>query len=810
MDQPDNRRGEVSALRERLARLSEASVRINESLEFDAVLQGVLDSARDLSRARYGAIILLDGAGQAEKVLASGLTPDEAERLWNVPDAAWFIERLVRIPGPLRLPDLPGYLRSQGLAEPGLPVASGPFLAAPVRHLGRSVATVYLAREESGPEFGEEDEETLVMFASQAAMVIANARRYREEQRARTDLEALVDTSPVGVVVFDARTGAAVSFNREATRITDGLRDADQSPEQLLQVLIFRRSDGREVSLEEFGLAEALAAGETVRAEEIVLRVPDGRSVTLLINATPILSEDGGIASYVVTLQDLAPLEEQERLRAEFLAMVSHELRTPLAAVRGSVDTLLEADLDPTEMRQFHQIIRDQSDGMRELIGDLLDVARIRTGTLSVNPALANMAELVEEVRGRFLDGNGMDGLQIEVAPNLPLVMADRRRIVQVLGNLITNAAANSPERSPIRVSVVREGVHVAVSVSDEGRGIPAEQLPQLFRKFTSPEGADRGGGLAGPGLGLAVCKGIVEAHGGRIWAESEGPGLGARFTFTVPVADGQGIVGGEMDAIAAPRSRGPVRGRVRVLVVDADPQALRYVRDALDRAGYVPIATGDPEEVPRLMQEESPHLVLLDLMLPGNDGLEVMKDILRKEDVPVIFLSMYGQDEVVARALDMGASDYVVKPFSPTELAARIRAALRKRAPIHQDEPTEPYDTGGLTIDYAQRLVTLAGRPVELTATEYALLYELSVHAGRVLTHNVLLSQVWGPERTREPWQVREVVKRLRRKLGDDAQDPTFIFTEPRVGYRMAKAEAEEPADESMRPDASESGPAG
>ena len=159
---------------------------------------------------------------------------------------------------------------------------------------------------------------------------------------------------------------------------------------------------------------------------------------------------------------------------------------------------------------------------------------------------------------------------------------------------------------------------------------------------------------------------------------------------------------------------------------------------------------------------------------------------------MPVIFLSAYGQDDIVARAFDMGATDYVVKPFSPTELAARIRAALRRRAAPYQ-EPSEPYAAGGLSIDFAQRLVTLAGQPVQLTATEYALLYELAVHAGRMLTHDVLLQRVWGPERTGEPWQVREVVKRLRRKLGDDAGNPTYIFTEPRVGYRMGKGETRE-----------------
>ena len=139
-----------------------------------------------------------------------------------------------------------------------------------------------------------------------------------------------------------------------------------------------------------------------------------------------------------------------------------------------------------------------------------------------------------------------------------------------------------------------------------------------------------------------------------------------------------------------------------------------------------------------------------------------------------------------------MGAADYVVKPFSPTELAARIRAALRKRAAPGWAGPPGPYSLGDLSIDYAERRVTLAGRPVQVTATEYELLYRLSAAAGRVLTHDQLLQAVWGPERTGEPGLVRNVVKRLRRKLRDDADNPTYVFTEPRVGYRMAKGEGQ------------------
>ncbi len=627
------------------------------------------------------------------------------------------------------------------------------------------------------------------MFASHAGMAIANARRHREEQRARAYLETLIDTTPVGVVVFNAGTGVPVSLNREGRRLVDGLTNPGQTAEQLLDVLTFRRADGREISLREFPLAEALSTAETVRAEEIVISVPDGRSVSVLLNATAIRSEEGQVESMVVTLQDMTALEELDRLRAEFLGMVSHELRAPLTSIKGSAATVLgsSADMDPAVVRQFFRIIEDQADHMHDLVADLLDVARIETGTLPVTPEPAEVAVLVDRARSTFLSAGGGNNLAIDIPPDLPLVMADRRRIVQVVGNLLSNAAKHSSESSVITVTVVREDVHVAVSVADEGRGIPSERLPYLFRKFTRTDGDDLGSGVAGSGLGLVICKGIVEAHGGRIWAESEGPGMGARFTFTIPTVEetGSGTAIG-LPPLSAPAARRAVAGageHVRVLAVDDDPQALRYVRDALASAGYTPVVTGDPAEALRLVAEEKPDLVLLDLMLPGTDGIELMKDILGAGDVPVIFVSAYGRDELIARAFDMGAVDYVVKPFSPTELAARIRAALRKRA---ASEPSEPYVLGDLTIDYAERSVTLAGRPLPLIAMEYRLLAELSANAGRLLTYEHLLERVWGEKSSGDVRPMRTIVSKLRRKLGDDADNPIYIFTEPRVGYRM------------------------
>ena len=792
MKQADDQAREIAELRDRLSRLSQASLRINESLDFDTVLHGVLDSACSLTGARYGVITLLEDSGQVQDFVTSGLTPEEHRRFTDLPEGMMFFQYLSNIQEPLRLRDFHSHIRFLGLPEFQPPMAVStplPFLAAPIRHLGESVGAFYVG--EKDVEFTPEDEETLVMFASQAALVIANVRRHRDEQRARADLETLIDTSPVGVLVFDAKTGGVTSVNREARRIVSGLHMPDGSAEQLLDMLTFRRADGREISLEEFPLAQALSTGETVRAEEIVIEVPDGGSVTTLVNATPIRSDEGEVVSVVVTLQDMTPLEEMERLRAEFLSMVSHELRTPLTSIKGSAATLTEAasDLDPAEMLQFFRIIGEQADHMRDLIGDLLDVARIETGELSVAPAPADVATLVDEARSRFQSGGGRNNLRIDLSPELPLVMADGRRIIQVLNNLLTNAARHSHEASAIGVSAVREGYHVAVSVTDEGRGIAAERLPHLFRKFSRIDGEDRRRDIAGSGLGLAICKGIVEAHGGRIWAESDGPGLGARFTFTIPVAQDAGIGAANLPV----RSRRLERERECILAVDDDPQTLRHVRDALTNAGYAPVLTGDPEEALSLVEANDPHLVLLDLMLPGTDGIELMQGIRDMADVPVIFLSAYGQEETIARAFENGADDYVVKPFSPMELVARIKAALRKREAPEWAEPSEPFVLGELTIDYAERRVTLAGRLVPLTAIEYGLLFELSANAGRVMTYGRLLQRVWGLRGSRDSRRVRTAAKQLRRKLGDDANNPIYILNEPRVGYRMTKGETAE-----------------
>ena len=759
---------------DRASTLAAAILEISASLDLETVLRKAVEGARGLTGARFGIIAIIDESGAPGEYLLSGFTPEQERELVEWPGGLRLVEHLHELPGPLRVGDLPGYVRGLGLTP--LPVFAAAFQGAPVRHRGESVGYLYLAEKTDGGEFTAADEEMLVLFAAQAAAAIGNARAHRSERRARRDLEALIETSPVGVVVFDGASGRMASYNREARRIVESLRMPGRPIEELLGIVSCRRADGREVSLAEFPLAQQFASAETVRSEEVVLSVPDGRSVRTLINATPIEAEGPVPGSVVVTMQDLAPLDEIERMRTEFLGLLSHELRAPLTSIKGSAATLVEqaARLDPAEMHEYFRVIVEQAEQMRGLISDLLDSGRIDSGTLSVSPEPTSAVDLIEGARSAFLSGDGRHGIVVDLADGLPPVMADRRRVVQVLNNLLANAARHTPTPAVIRVAAAREAEHVAFSVADDGEGVAPELLPHLFRKNVG--GAS---GTAIHGLGLAICKGLVEAHGGRIRAGSGGPGQGTTITFTIPVAAAGGAAAGGRAGLASTAEAGE---RPRVLVVDDDPRTLRFVRDTLTGAGYAPLVTGAPNDLAGLIRAERPQLVLLDLLLPGRDGIELLQEIPELSDLPVIFISGYGRDETMVRAFELGADDYIVKPFSPTELVARIGAAFRRRR-----EP-EAFVLGELAIDYGSCRVTVGGAVVELTATEYELLRILSVNAGRVVHHDTLLRRIWGGRDGANANLIRMFVRTLRQKLGDSAESPALIFNQRGVGYRMPR----------------------
>ena len=759
MDQDDQTTHQNDAPREhgdasREAALTAAILRIGASLDLDTVLREVVESARALTGAPYGVIATVDEAGAPRDFVTSGFTEEQHRTMEAWPDRLRLFAHLRSLTAPLRLPDLDAWVRGLGCAP--FPVSCAAFQATPMRHRGAAAGGFFLGGKEGG--FTDADEAMLVLFAQQAASALANARAHREERRARADLEALVETCPVGVVVFDAGTAAPLSLNREARRILAGLNVEETPLERLREGVVCRRGDGREETLADLGRAER------VRAEEVEISVPGGKSVRTLIDATPIGAPAGAVERVVATLQDLAPFEALERSRAEFLELVSHELRAPLAAIRGSASTALEDPREPdrAELRQYLRIVEEQAGRMSGLIGDLLDAGRIGAGTLSVDPAPAELSGIVERARTAFASGGGRHPVTVE-APEGLRVMADARRIAQVLSNLFDNAARHSVESAPIRVSAARAGAEVAVSVTDGGEGIAPERLPHLFRRHAGPGG--------GSGLGLVICKGLVEAHGGRIRAESAGVARGTTVRFTLPAAE---------EEEEAPPARPRRRGRTPVLVVDDDPHALRQARDALAQAGYAPAATAEPANIPRLLETKQPALAVLDLVLPGVDGIELMRTLPGLADLPVIFVSAYGEGDTVARALEAGAADYIVKPFSPAELAARVALALRRQS------PPATLRIGELVFDRGKRRVTLGGRALRLTATEYRLLHALILDAGGVATYETLMRRVWGEKGEGNLEALRSAVAKLRRKLGDDARKPRYVIGERGLGYRM------------------------
>jgi two-component system KDP operon response regulator KdpE len=220
-----------------------------------------------------------------------------------------------------------------------------------------------------------------------------------------------------------------------------------------------------------------------------------------------------------------------------------------------------------------------------------------------------------------------------------------------------------------------------------------------------------------------------------------------------------------------------------RVLVVDDEPQIRRAVRTSLEAHGYEVVTVGTGEEGVVGAAEQAPDLVLLDLGLPDLDGTEVIRRVRAFSDVPVIVLSVRESQADKVAALDAGADDYVTKPFGMEELLARARAAMRRK---QTDEPASPVlRFATLEVDLPKRLVTLDGEQVRLTPTEYGLLEALVTNPGKLLTHQWLLRKVWGQGYGTETTYLRTYVRALRKKLGDDAQAPALIVTEPGVGYR-------------------------
>jgi len=226
---------------------------------------------------------------------------------------------------------------------------------------------------------------------------------------------------------------------------------------------------------------------------------------------------------------------------------------------------------------------------------------------------------------------------------------------------------------------------------------------------------------------------------------------------------------------------------KVLILVVDDDIRMLRMMKRMLELESFQVLTANGGDEALKIFEKEAPSLVLLDIMMPDMDGYTVCRRIREFSQVPIIMVTAKGEDKEKVEGLDIGADDYVTKPFSASELAARVRAVLRRIS--NQDRPQEAiFHYRDLIIDFTSRRVMVNNQELKLTSTEYKLLSYICLNAGRVVTPDQLLDKVWGEEYIGAPHLLQVNIARLRKKLGDSAMKPNYILTRPGIGYIMSK----------------------
>lgn len=520
----------------------------------------------------------------------------------------------------------------------------------------------------------------------------------------------------------------------------------------------------------------------------------------LRVRSFPMRDPQGLLLGRGLLLDDITLERSAAESRTETLALAAHELKTPLAIIKGAATTLLSSSMrwDASLQREMLQMIDTQADRLYDILNTLLDVWRFDTGAQSLRFAHVYMDELLSQLIERWRKRAPRHVFILQLLNDAPPVSCDAVRVAQALDALLDNAAAYSPQGSAITVRLETNDTEARISVVDEGIGIAAEHLDRVFDRFYRvQQGNDA---PRGSGLGLAMARVIFETHGGKIWADSPGLGQGATFyaalpftspslsaavTASAPAPSQSGV------SLPAPRSSGSLRARDRssVLVAESDARVARYLRAHLEEEHYRVQVVSHGVPFLRQLDLQDPDLIVLATQLADMSGAELLQRLRDFSRTPVILLCDECDDDERARLLDLGADDLVLKPFGMKELLARVRAVLRRRAASPDEAAGEAIFTNGdLVIDYAQHQVWLRGSLVKLSGTEYRLLSVLAHNVGRVLTHEILLERVWGPEYQREVDFIWVYISRLRRKIEDDPRHSRYILTVPDVGYKLAK----------------------
>ncbi|HLH62567.1 MAG TPA: ATP-binding protein [Ktedonobacteraceae bacterium] len=531
------------------------------------------------------------------------------------------------------------------------------------------------------------------------------------------------------------------------------------------------------------------------------LALADAAVRWLRVLSFPVRDDPGRLLGRGVLLDDITLERTATQTRNETLALAAHELKTPLAIIKGCATTLLGSSTrwDPSMLHEMLQMIDAQADRLHDILNTLLDVWKLDAGAHNLRLSQLNIVGLLKQVVGGWHKHTPAHRFVLRVPEEDILVHCDALRIEQALHHLLNNAATYSPAGSVINIELETNDIEIRISVKDQGAGIAPEHLERIFDRFYRiPHGEGSG---AGNGLGLSVVRATVEAHGGKIWAESPGAGQGSAFFFTLPFAPSLQAAGLPLAGVGAPTaaSRGSLPSsragllyqskRVKVLIAENDARIARYLRAHLEEQQYRVYTTGHGIQFLRQLDLEDFDILMLSTRLADMSGLELLQRLREFSQAPVVMLCDECDEDERVRYLDVGADDLLTKPFHMQELLARVRVLLRRKSSDSEQSTSEAlFTTGDLTIDYAQHQVLLQDRPVQLSRTEYKLLSTLAQNVGRVMTHELLLERVWGAEYNREVDFIWVYISRLRRKIEADPRHPRYILTVPDVGYKLAK----------------------
>ncbi len=383
-----------------------------------------------------------------------------------------------------------------------------------------------------GSRFSTIDRLILASFADQAAIAVHNAQLYERISQEKRRLDAILEYSADGVLILDSAHRIVV-FNRALSKLTRWPA-AEALGKQHDEIIHWAHLET------DADFESAVAGGwplpsATPLYVEGDLRRKGGGAISVGITYAPLFDQDGRLANIIADVRDVTRFREAEEVKSVFISVISHELKTPVALIKGYADTLMRRDAcwDQETMQESLSVIVEEADRLNRLIDDLLDVSRLEAGALSLEMDYVALDRLAARVAERFRTQTDRHEIVVDFPADFPSVEGDMGRLEQVLNNLISNAIKYSPDQGKLEIRGQVSPKEVVITISDEGVGIPYKEQSRIFERFFRGT-EERHQGTPGAGLGLYLVKAIVEAHGGRVWVESQ-PGEGSALSFTIP-----------------------------------------------------------------------------------------------------------------------------------------------------------------------------------------------------------------------------------------------------------------------------------